>query len=373
MDDLYLKNGVDAAGNPLEVLIDEGKISVVADKLDKVNAKKVIDLKGESVISAGWIDDHTHCFEDLTLYYDDPDLIGYPMGVTTVIDAGSTGADNIGDFYKRTVQKKTNVYAMINISKTGILAQNELGDMQRIQLSAIQKAIESYPEFIIGLKARISRTVVVNNGLQPLVEAKKIQKALPKRLPLMVHVGSNPPELEDIMAVMMPGDSMTHCFNGKTNGIIDKDKQIKSFVIENYRRGILFDVGHGTDSFNFETAAIAKANGLIPQTLSTDIYHHNREDGPVYNMATCIEKMLFLGYSLAEIIPMITINPAKQYGFSKKGQLVPGNDADITIFKARPYQHTLTDSDGNQKEIETQIVPQYTIISGQVYQLEGKE
>lgn len=373
MFDLYLQNGLDPQNNPLEVLIKDGQIRAVAPSFESVDAKQVIDLQSQSIISAGWIDDHTHCFEALDLYYDDPDLIGYPTGVTTVIDAGSTGADNIDRFYQLTKSKLTNVYALINISETGIVAQNELGDMRRVNGKAVREAVERYPAFIVGVKARISRSVVVDNGIEPLKVAKQIQATQTRKLPLMVHVGSNPPELEDIMAVMMPGDSMTHCFNGKTNGIIDKDKQIKSFVIENYRRGILFDVGHGTDSFNFETAAIAKANGLIPQTLSTDIYHHNREDGPVYNMATCIEKMLFLGYSLAEIIPMITINPAKQYGFSKKGQLVPGNDADITIFKARPYQHTLTDSDGNQKEIETQIVPQYTIISGQVYQLEGKE
>ena len=52
----------------------------------------------QQYLSAGWIDDHVHCFEEMTLYYDYPDQIGVNKGVTTVIDAGTTGAENIADF-----------------------------------------------------------------------------------------------------------------------------------------------------------------------------------------------------------------------------------------------------------------------------------
>lgn len=367
MIDLYIKNGLDEQLKPLEILVDNGKVSNVKEQFKGVVARQIIDLKSKSIISPGWIDDHTHCYENLSLYYDDPDLDGYKSGVTTVIDAGSTGADNIGEFYQTIKNKKTNIYAMVNISKTGILAQNELGDMSQIRFTDLQSVVNQYPDFIIGIKARISKSVVVSNGLAPLIEAKKIQKKLVQHLPLMVHIGSNPPLLSEIMAMMTKGDIMTHCFNGKVNGILEPNGKVKEFVKEGYRKGIIFDVGHGTDSFNFRTAEIAKKNGLVPQTLSTDIYHHNREDGPVYNMATCMEKMINLGYTLPEVLRMITINPANNYHLKNKGQLRSGYDADITIFNITDGEKNLIDSNGNKRMTTEIIEPIYSIIDGKVF------
>jgi len=368
LDSIYIKNGLDVNNEPIEILIEGNKIKAVGPKLD-VTADEEIDLRGESYISAGWIDDHTHCYEKLSLYYDDPDKDGYPTGVTTVIDAGSTGADNIGDFYEITRAKKTNVYAMINISKTGILAQDELGDMSRLQFDPFQKAINDYPDFIIGMKARISKSVVVGNGIKPLIEAKKFQNKLNKDLPLMVHVGSNPPELSEVMAVLDKGDILTHCYNGKANGILNPDDTIKDFVIAGLKKGIIFDIGHGTDSFNFHTAQIAKKEDILPQSLSTDIYHTNREDGPVYDMATCIEKMLYLGYTLPEILPMITSTPAKNYKLNTKGRLEAGLDADITIFDVKKGTKELTDSNGNKRTTDTLVKPICSIIGGHAYSI----
>lgn len=366
MNSLYIKNGKDIDEQPLELLLEDGKIIDMAPQLDVV-ADEVINLQGHSYVSAGWIDDHVHCYEKMSLYYDDPDLVGCCNGVTTVIDAGSTGADNIGDFYHLAQAKKTNVYAMINISKTGILAQDELGDMDRLQFDDLQQAINDYPNFIIGLKARISKSVVVGNGIKPLIVAKEFQRKLSQQLPLMVHVGTNPPELSEIMDVMESGDIMTHCFNGKDNGILNPDGSIKDFVREGLDKGIIFDVGHGTESFNFETAEAAFKNHIYPQSLSTDIYHGNREHGPVYNLATCIEKMLYLGFDLPEILPMITTVPAANYHLTNKGKLAIGMDADVTIFNIEDFSKTLVDSDGNTRKSTKTVEPIYSIVGGNAY------
>ncbi|MQS75493.1 amidohydrolase/deacetylase family metallohydrolase [Lactobacillus halodurans] len=371
MGSLYIRNGKNIDGQPLEVLLEDGKIKEIASQLRNVDADLEINLHNKSYISPGWIDDHVHCYEKLSLYYDDPDKVGYQTGVTTLIDAGSTGSDNVGDFYRLARKKKTNVYAMLNIAKTGILAQNELGDLNKIQLEPFAGAVFKYPDFIIGMKARISKSVVVDNGIKPMILAKQIQAKLPK-LPLMVHVGSNPPELEGILDLLEKGDILTHCFNGKKNGILNADGKIKEFVFKAVEKGIIFDIGHGTDSFNFHTAEVAKENHLYPQSLSTDIYHKNREEGPVYNMATCIEKMLYLGFSLTEIIPMITSVPATNFGLKTKGRLIEGLDADVTIFNVEDGKKKLTDSDGYTKETDTIIRPLYSIIGGKIYSLGEK-
>ena len=371
MVDLYVKNGRSVNDDPLELTITAGKITAIGEKLTDVEATRVMDVKG-AYVSAGWIDDHVHCYDQLTLYYDDADADGVQSGVTTVIDAGSTGADNIGDFYERTRAKRTNVYAMINISKTGILAQDELGDMNRVQWEPFKRAVDEYPDFIVGIKARESHSVVVDNGVQPLIKAKEYQRQVDRDLPVMVHVGANPPELEAILALMTKDDVLTHAYNGKPNGILDENGTVKPFVREAYDRGVIFDVGHGTDSFNFETAATAFANGLVPQSISTDIYHRNRENGPVYDMATTLDKLMLLGFDLPTVIRMVTVAPADNFNLAHKGELTVGADGDLTIFSVAKADKTLTDSNGNQRTTTTTIKPCCAVVAGQVYEVEAR-
>lgn len=376
MIDLYIKNGKSISETPIEVLVDKGQILDISNKFDEeIEAKKVIDLKNEYYVSAGWIDDHVHCYEKMTLYYDTPDYDGVESGVTTVIDAGSTGADNLPDFYKITRDVKTNVFAMCNISKTGIIAQDELGHMDRIKDDLVKKMITEYPDFVVGIKARMSKSVVGNNGIHPLERAKEIQK-FNKNIPLMVHIGTNPPELSDIFNLLDPGDIITHCFNGKPNGIMNLDtKEIKQFAIEGYNRGIIFDIGHGTESFSFDVAEAATKLDISPKTVSTDLYHGNRQPGPVHNLATCVDKMLYLGYDMKEILPMITKNPAEDFKLNKKGQLKVGFDGDLTIFKVedKATGKKLTDSYGNTRTTNKVVVPHYAVVAGNVYETNLEE
>ncbi|EUJ33420.1 dihydroorotase [Listeria floridensis FSL S10-1187] len=366
MTDLIIKNGKTVDGNLLSVAMEAGKIKAVSSELNG-EADRIIDLKGDYYISAGWIDSHVHCDDDMPIYYDQPDEIGVTKGVTTIIDAGSTGADTIKAFYDHAKHAKTNVYALINISKTGIIAQNELADMEKVQQDAAIEAVTELPQFIVGLKARMSKTVVGDNGYKPLEVAKNLQSKLGD-LPLMVHIGSNPPTLSEVLSRLDERDILTHCFNGKENGILDQEtKTIKAQAIEAYKRGVRFDVGHGTDSFNFETARYAKQAYLKPHTISTDIYHKNRESGPVYDLATTMEKLLVTGYSLAEIIPMVTQNAAEQFNLSKKGHLRVGFDADITIFKTAEGSKKLVDSNGNEQTTQKLIQPICAIVGGNVY------
>ena len=77
--------------------VGKGIIKAVASEINEP-AREVIDLSGNSYLSAGWIDDHVHCYEKMNLYYDYPDQIGVQKGVTTVIDAGTTGAEKYSRF-----------------------------------------------------------------------------------------------------------------------------------------------------------------------------------------------------------------------------------------------------------------------------------
>ena len=200
--------------------------------------------------------------------------------------------------------------------------------------------------------------------------AKKIQQEN-QNLPLMVHIGSAPPHLSEILDGLDRGDVLTHCFNGKANGIMDQQtKEIKPFVKKAIEKGIIFDIGHGTDSFNFEVAEKAYEQEVKADSISTDIYIKNRKNGPVYDLATTMEKLHLIGYTWPEIIEKVTVAPAENFQLRKKGKIEEGFDADFTIFEWRDQKKTVTDSNGNQRTITEQIRPVYTIIGGKKYECE---
>ncbi len=365
MVDLIIKNGRDVLGNPLEISIKDGKIVKLAERIED-ESKDVLNLTQGDIISAGWIDAHVHCYEKMTLYYDSPDEIGVSCGVTSVIDAGSTGESNIQDFYEITRDAKTNVYALLNISTQGIVKQDELADLRKVDNVKNLERIQALADFIVGIKARMSRTVVGKNNTIPLVMAKELQKQC-DHLPLMVHVGSAPPKLEDVLEILDKGDVVTHCYNGKDNGILDHDGSIKPFCWDAYRKGIYFDVGHGTDSFSQDVAKHAFDEGFICKTVSTDIYSRNRINGPVYNMATTLSKMISLGFTLSDLIDKVTLNPAKIFKLKDKGSLTVGYDADITIFKMTQEVQDVVDSNNKHFTINDIIKPRYAIVQGNIY------
>lgn len=365
MYDLLIKGGKLIDDSPCEVGIKDGKIVKTAQQLEG-EAKEILDISG-SYLSYGWIDDHVHCYEKMNLYYDFPDEIGVAKGVATVIDAGSTGAANMEDFYQLAQKAKTNVYAMVNISKFGIVEQDELADLSKVDEALLKEVLKKYPDFIVGIKARMSKTVIGDNGITPLQLAKKIQ-ADNHHLPLMVHIGSEPPKLDEVLDTLEKGDIMTHCFNGKPNGILDQTTDtIKEFVLDAYNKGIIFDIGHGTDSFNFHVAETALMNDLKAASISTDIYVRNRVNGPVYDLPTTMEKLHVVGYSWEEILDKVTRVPAENFHLTHKGELKPENDADITVFTFTEKDKELTDSNGFKRTAKEQILPLKTIIGGKVY------
>lgn len=369
MYDVHIKNGLTVEDEKIEVAIKDGKIVDVSEKLDIEVADKIIDLNYKSYVTAGWIDAHTHCFENNELYGDEPDKVGYPNGVTTVIDAGTTGSDRVEEFYKLSKIAKTNVYALLNISKVGIVKQDELSNLAKIDAKSVQETITKFPDFIVGIKARMSESVVGKNGILPLKKAKEIQKEN-NDIPLMVHIGSAPPKLNEILNILEKGDIVTHCYNGKANNIFGESSSVQDFVWEAYNRGVLFDIGHGTDSFNFNTAKKAIKDNFIDYSISTDIYRKNRINGPVYDFPTTIEKMLSLDFSLTEILPMITTHPAEMFNLDKKGKIEKDFDADLTIFNIKKNNNKiLVDSNGNNRKSKYVVNPTDTIIGGTVYHL----
>lgn len=349
-------------GDKKNIIIKSGKILAITDEVYSEGTQ--ITLPNNVYVSPGWIDLHTHAFPKFKPYCAEADDIGYRTGVTTVVDAGSSGADNIDEFYEMTRTCKTNVLSFLNISSIGLKQINELADLENISFAQIKWAYEKYPEMIIGLKARMSASVIGDNGIKPLELAKEIGNEL--NLPIMVHIGSAPPALEAILSRLDKGDVITHCFNEKKNNHIFVGENKKA-LIEAIQRGVYLDIGHGTSSFSFDIAKQAKANDIDFDTISTDIYERNQRDGPVFDMATTLTKFLALGYPLEQIIEAVTSVPAEIIGKPSLGLIEVGSRADLTFFTIEDEPIELVDSLGNKYHTQEQIKAHSVLIGGEHY------
>ena len=184
-------------------------------------------------------------------------------------------------------------------------------------------------DIILGVKFQVGSNM---NGKYSL-EFLKIARQLcdDYKLPLMAHISFAPPETDEVMALMRPGDVVTHSYNGHTLGIIDANGKIKASVLEARTRGVLFDIGHGLGSFNFEAARKALAAGFVVDTISTDIYNLNI-NGPVFDMPTTMSKLMYLGMSFDDVLLRVTAAPAKVVDrVPMLGTLQIGAPADIAL------------------------------------------
>ncbi|MDX7715651.1 amidohydrolase/deacetylase family metallohydrolase [Aeromonas caviae] len=365
MYDMIIRAGRLGNGQLVDVAIKHGKIAALGSLPESSEAKQTLTLGGQVHVSAGWIDGHTHCYPASPIYHDEPDKVGVASGVTTVIDAGSTGADDVDDFQRIAATCKTRVHALLNISRIGLLRQNELADPADIDPALAQAAIRRHPGFIVGIKARMSGSVVGESGLQPLRMAKQIQQAN-GNLPLMVHVGNTPPDLDEIVALLGEGDLLTHCFNGKPNRILTPAGELRQAVREAMWRGLLLDIGHGGASFSFEVAELAIAQGILPHTISSDIYCKNRIKGPVYSLAHVMSKFFAIGMTLEQVLACVTHQAADALRLPGKGRLEMGADADITLFEVSCGPTLFTDTEAGARSGDRQLLPLAALVGGEL-------
>lgn len=371
MIDVLIQNGtvIDPAEGlhgSYDLAIHEGKILKISPQgsMDATQATATIDVKGRFVVP-GLIDIHTHVFPGATYLGIEADRVGVCQGVTTVVDAGSTGVNDFDKFIRDVVTKSsTQILAWINIAGDGLCqGRAELSDLANVEIDRTVELIRQYP-LIRGIKVRMSSSVLGTSGIKPLLKAK--EAAEKARVPLMVHIGNGPPGLGDILALLGKGDIVTHAFHGKRGGILNEEGELIPEAQSALARGVLFDVGHGTSSFSFSTMDRAKRAGVKPYTISTDIYRENYQ-GPVGSLAATLSKFLALGYSLDEVVALATANPANALGLSgSHGSLAIGRRADVTILNLAEGSFDFVDAEGSHLAGRQLLHPQCTIRAGKV-------
>jgi dihydroorotase len=318
---------------------------------------------GGAYLSPGWADLHVHVWYGGTDFSVRAAEAGLCMGVTAMADAGSAGEASFHGLREYVLERqRETIKAFINIGSIGLVAANrisELGGPGAIDVERTLRVIETNRDVICGIKVRCSGVVVGEWGVEPLRIAREVAHAA--GLPLMVHIGEAPPEIEDVMGLLEAGDLVTHCFHGKPGTALFETAERIALARDAVERGVRFDVGHGAASYSFEMAGRALELGFVPFSISTDLHQRNLR-GPVYDLATTASKLLAVGLPLDECVEAITNRPRSILGLHSDTPLAPGAYADFTVFRVGQGDEVVTDSLGHSMRLATRLLPEYAAL-----------
>lgn len=348
-----------------DIAVRDGLIAGIGD-FSTATSTESIDATG-SIASPGWIDLHAHVYSDGSVSGLDADAeAGIATGVTTVVDAGSTGAATWHKFRTSIIdQAQTRVLAFLNISLDP-RAKPKHGDYANFSQSKTIGLAEAEADAgrCLGIKVLASQTHCGNLGITPVKLAR--QAARLSGTGLMVHIGNAPPLVDEVLDLLGEGDIVTHCWHGKFGGLLGRDKKPLPAAWAAAERGVKFDIGHGSASFAFDTARHALDAGLPLHSISTDL-HRGCVNGPVYSQGTTMAKFLHLGLSLPEVIRLSTQSPAQLIRRENSlGSLAVGREADITIFRVVDGSFEFTDSEGEKEQASQNLEVLHTVRAGRL-------
>ena len=340
-----------------DVGISGGRIAAVEANLAASDAASTIDATGKLVVP-GLIDVHMHVRSK------EMPSICLSHGVTSMLDGGSQGIDRIDEVVAYARSAPNRVRVLLNIARTGILTPDgELNDIARVDVDGARRAIERHRDIIVGVKARLSRNVAGANDLEAVRRAQAIVG--PSKLPVMIHMGDTMSPLPAILALLKPGDIVSHLYAPPPHGIFDERGRVLPEVVAARKRGIWFDVGHGRIAhITWAEAERGLKQGFLPDTISTDLNDTSLTD-QVFDFPNILSKFLFLGMPLDQVIAMATVNAARVVpGFADLGTLRVGATADVTVLEPRQGQFEFVDNENAKRVGTRKLFPAAVVVGG---------
>jgi dihydroorotase len=370
--DLLLKNAhlVDAASGldaTRDIAFAAGRVAAIGHELSGTSANQTIDVAG-AFVSPGWIDFHVHAYPGVSPLSISVDEYALPRGVTTAVSAGDAGSATFEGFVRYVAQaSRTRLFGFVNICRTGLSGYpaGELRDLALLDPYAAARTARMFEFVCLGIKVRMTRFIVGENGLEPLRRA--IQAAELSDTRVMVHIYDIPGTLPDLLAMLRPGDIVTHMYMGTQNGILDDAGAVIPAARAARDRGILFDVGHGSKAgFSLGVAQAAIRQGFLPDTISTDL-HTQSTAGSMVDLPNVMSKFLALGLPLNDVLERVTRRPSAIINRNPLlGTLMSGAPGDAVVFQVVPAEDDVTDDSGNRQPGTQQIRVLHTICGGQL-------
>jgi len=370
--DILLKGGhvIDPANHidaVMDVAISDGRIAKVAPDISVTGAGRVLDVKGMYVVP-GLIDIHTHVFVGPNQGFANgfscvsPDDITFKSGITTVVDAGTSGWRNFQLFKSQVIDRsQTRILAFLNIAAfgmTGFPSEENITEMDPRMTSLM---ISQYPKEIVGVK------IGHYTGTDWTPFDRAIEAAALANVPLIVECHLPMYPLEEILCKLRPGDIYTHSFTTAVDRecILDDQLNLKPCVIQAKNKGIRFDVGHGGGMFHFNVAIPAFKQGLLPDSFGSDL-HRSSMNAAMKNMLETMSKFLNIGMELQDVIYRATWNAAQSIGRDDLGNLNVGAEADIAVLSMRTGKFGFTDTRGNRLDGDRRLEAELTIRAGRI-------
>jgi dihydroorotase len=381
--DLLLKGGhvIDPANHVdavTDVAVSKDKIAAVEKEIPASQAEKVVDASG-LYVTPGLIDIHVHIGHGgapldwftpegraHTAPYGIPADLALQAGVTTIVDAGSSGAETFLLEKQEVIDRaKVRVLAFLNIVANGMQGGLEQ-TVDQMDAKRCAETIKKYPDIIVGVKTAHYWTEEPWDAEHtPWAAVDKAEECgTAANVPVMFDFWPRPDRsyAELILKKMRPGDIHTHVF-AQQFPILLPDGKINPILAEARARGVIFDVGHGAGSFWFRNAVPAVKQSFIPDSMSTDLHTGNFT---VLSLTEVMSKFLAMGVPLEDIIRRSTVNPAQEIHRPELGTLSVGKEADIAVLEQLNGSFGYVDCGFARMDGKVKLVARVTVRAGRI-------
>ena len=371
MSDLVLRGGrvVDPAcgrDEIADVAFGDGKVSGFGRDL-RAGGAEIIDARGLLVVP-GLIDLHTHVYWGGTSLGVDASEVARRSGTTTFVDAGSSGPGNFYGFRRHVIEASPlRIVPFLNVSFPGIFAFSagvmvgECADLRLLDPRECVRVVKANRDLVAGVKVRVGRNAGGASGAAPLDMA--LELAEETGLPVMAHLDHPPPSRLEVLSRLRRGDILTHCFRPFPNAPVEAGGRIREEVLEARRRGVIFDIGHGSGSFGFRTAEAMLAAGFLPDAISSDV-HTLSINGPAFDQLVTMSKFLCLGMELVDVIRASTAAPAAALGRTNIGRLEIGAAGDATLLEMAEGEFDYRDVLGETRKGQWRLNVRGLVVGG---------
>jgi len=357
-----------------DIGIRNGVIEAVQADIPPERALKVLDASGRIVIP-GLVDLHAHVFPYGSAIGIPADELVPFQGTTTAVSAGDAGANNFAAFRRFIVgSTRTHLYAFVHIANIGLAGfpVAELYNIEFAQPDVAARAVAENADIVLGVKVRMSENVIAQHGLEPLKRAIQACELSGTGAKVMCHIGGvqTVELMSQILDLLRPRDILTHCYSGAPNlagkftNIVQEGKLLPA-AIEAKKRGVHFDVGHGGGSFDYTIAEAAIAQGVRPDTISSDMHVFSGNTPGMPFLTWVMSKFLNMGFSLEEVITMATVNAARVIDrVPKLGTLQVGAPGDVTMLELVEGPVEFVDTRNNKRTGKMLLRPVQTVSAG---------
>jgi dihydroorotase len=336
--------------------------------IDPASARQVVDVAG-LYVTPGLIDIHVHVFATTGVrgaWAGDssvlPDGFSFRTGVTTMVDAGSSGWRNFEDFRRTVIDRaSTRVLAMLNIAGFGMLTDVPEQNVLDMDAKATADMAGKHRDVVVGIKSAHYQ------GPEWVSVDRAVEAGRAAGVPVMVDFGyfrEERPYHQLVTDRLRPGDISTHMFRGPVP-YMHAEGQVLDYLKQARARGVLFDVGHGGGSFVFRTMVPAVKAGFYPDTISTDL-HTGSMNGGMMDMLTTMSKFLVTGMPLQQIVRASTDTPARSIARPALGHLSVGAEADVAVLRVLEGRFGYADGARGTITGDRRLICELTLRAGRV-------